>query len=169
MGAFRRRLSSRSGTAYLFVSFRRHARGERFLIEAAVPVCVLKANGTILFFLRRYRSARRLLICSTAAKHNRTCHYHKGQEHPRCASSTKGTITNRQGNFSLRCHLSLPTTTGSGQLDGQWRSLLGLCPKLVTDLLRASAITPTLRPVAHPPVPNTIIRTRSQGGIAWTR
>src|SRR6516225_9933394 len=49
-----------------FVSFRRHARGERFLIEAAVPVCVLKANGTILFFMRRYRSTRRLLICSTA-------------------------------------------------------------------------------------------------------
>src|SRR5215831_13091963 len=37
-----------------FVSFRRHARGERFLIVAAVPVCVLKTNGTILFFLRRY-------------------------------------------------------------------------------------------------------------------
>jgi len=132
-----------------FVSFRRHARGERFLIEAAVPVCVLKANGTILFFLRRYRSVRGLLICSTTAKHNGTCHYHKGQEHPRGPSSTKG------GNCSLRCHLSLPTKTGSGQLDGQWPSLLGLCPKLVTDLLRASAITPTPRPVAHPPVPNS--------------
>src|SRR5215472_3801192 len=75
-----------------FVAFFCHARGERFLIQAAVPVCALKANGTILFFLRRYHSARRLLICrlliwrllicrllirSTAAKHNRTCHYHK--------------------------------------------------------------------------------------------
>src|SRR5262245_5312026 len=124
MGDFPRRLSSRSGTAYLFVSFRRHARGERFLIEAAVPVCVLKANGTILFFLRRYRSARRLLICSTAAKHNGTCHYHKGQEHPRGASSTKG------GNFNLRCHLSLPTKTGSGQLDGQWRIVTGTLPEI---------------------------------------
>jgi hypothetical protein len=38
------------------------------------------------------------------------------------------------------------------------------CPKLAMDLLRASAIT-----VAHPPVPNTIIRTRSQGGIAQIR
>jgi tRNA isopentenyl-2-thiomethyl-A-37 hydroxylase MiaE len=46
-----------------FVAFFCHARGERFLIQAAVPVCALKANGTILFFLRRYRSARRLLIC----------------------------------------------------------------------------------------------------------
>src|SRR5262249_8206240 len=143
-----------------FVSFCRHARGERFLIVAAVPVCVLKANGTILFFLRRYRSVRGLLICSTAAKHNGTCHYHKGQEHPRGASSTKG------GNFNLRCHLSLPTKQARGSLTDNGESLLGLCPKLVTDLLRASAITPTLRPVAHPPVPNTIIRTRSQGGIA---
>ena len=65
-----------------FVAFFCHARGKRFLIQAAVPVCSLKANGTILFFLRRYRSARRLLICrllicSTAAKHNHTCRYHK--------------------------------------------------------------------------------------------
>jgi hypothetical protein len=74
---FPRRLSSRSGTGYFFVPFRRHARAERFLIEAAVPVRVLKANGTILFFLRRYCSARRLLICGTAAKHSRTRHYHK--------------------------------------------------------------------------------------------
>jgi hypothetical protein len=71
----------------------------------------------------------------------------------------------------LRCHLCLPTKTGSGQLGTMaivtgTLPLLGLCPKLVTDLLRASAITPTLRPVAHPPVPNTIIRTWSQGGIA---
>jgi hypothetical protein len=35
---------------------------------------------------------------------------------------------------------------------------------LAMDLLRVSAIT-----VAHPPVPNTIIRTRSQGGIAQIR
>jgi hypothetical protein len=75
-----------------FVAFFYHARGERFLIQAAVPVCALKANGTILCFLRKYRSARRLLICrllicrllicrplicSTAAKHNHTCRYHK--------------------------------------------------------------------------------------------
>src|SRR6516225_5768971 len=59
-----------------FVSLRRHARGECFLIVAAVPVCALKANGTVLFFLRS-RSARGLLICSTTAKHNRTCRYHK--------------------------------------------------------------------------------------------
>jgi hypothetical protein len=65
------------GYRLFFVPFRRHARAERFLIEAAVPVRVLKANGTILFFLRRYCSARRLLICGTAAKHSRTRHYHK--------------------------------------------------------------------------------------------
>jgi hypothetical protein len=58
-----------------FVSFRRHARGERFLIVAAVPVCVLKANGAILFFLRRHPSVRRLLRCSAAAKHDRTCYH----------------------------------------------------------------------------------------------
>src|SRR5262249_18259906 len=34
------------------------------------------------------------------------------------------------------------------------------CPKLVMDLLRASAIT-----VAHPPVPSTIIRTWSQAEL----
>src|SRR5436305_12145569 len=53
-----------------------------------------------------------------AQGHNRTCHYYKGQEHPRGALSTKGTIKNRQGNFSLRCHLSLRTKTGSGTRRG---------------------------------------------------
>jgi hypothetical protein len=60
-----------------FVSFRRHARGERFLLVAAIPMCVLKANGAILFFPRRHPYARRLLICSTAGKRDRTCRYHK--------------------------------------------------------------------------------------------
>ena len=142
-----------------FVSFRRHARGERFLIEAAVPVCVLKANGTILFFLRRYRSVRGLLICSTAAKHNGTCHYHKGQEHPRGASSTKG------GNFNLRCHLSLPTKTGSGQLDGQWRIVTGTLPEIghgSAESVRDHPNPTTGRPSPCP----QLIRTWSQGEIA---
>jgi hypothetical protein len=36
------------------------------------------------------------------------------KDHSRGASSTKGTIKNRQGNFSLRCHLSLPTKHARG-------------------------------------------------------
>jgi hypothetical protein len=38
------------------------------------------------------------------------------EEHRRDASSTKGTITNRQGNFSLRCHLSPRTKHARGGL-----------------------------------------------------
>ena len=60
-----------------FVSFRRHARGEYFLVIAAVLMRVLKANGAILFVLRRHPRARRLPICSTTAKHDRTCRYYK--------------------------------------------------------------------------------------------
>jgi hypothetical protein len=50
-------------------------------------VSVLKANGAILFFRWRHPSAGRLLICCTAAKYDRTRHYHKNgralQESPK--------------------------------------------------------------------------------------
>jgi hypothetical protein len=38
------------------------------------------------------------------------------EHHPRRASSTKGTIKNRKGNFSLRRHLTLPTKQARGSL-----------------------------------------------------
>jgi hypothetical protein len=73
-----------------------------------------------LFFRKRdYHSDHMLTFWTLIRSRIVACPARKNadEDHSGGASSTKGTIKNTQGNFSLCCHLGLPTKQGSGQLD----------------------------------------------------
>jgi hypothetical protein len=77
-------------------------------------------------------------------RRNLACQEKRGRGPSAGCIEYKRDYQERAREFQLAPPFKPPDKTGSGRLDGHWKSLPGLCPKLAMDPLRASAITPTL-------------------------